>query len=191
LQGRTKGVLLNIMDRMNRGQEALPWEPDSPEAEFTHSMLRDAAMWAVGDLASCWARRPIARLVDPRQDEDALFAVLSVEKFGEPGLYDLDGLPPLPESEISGEAKVTAADALAELRAQLPFSDEEIQLLRGELGEQTRALGQPRPTVPNPELLKRWSGWLRDDELPSGVLPVSAAALKVRGICLRLYQAYS
>lgn len=147
-------------------------------------------MWAVGDLTSCWARRPIARLVDPKQDEDALFAVLSVERFGDPELYDLDGLPPLPESEASGESKMTAADALAELRTQLPFSDKEIRLLRGELGEQTRALGQLRPTVPNPELLKRWSGWLRDDELPSGVLPVSAAALKVRNICLRFHRAY-
>jgi hypothetical protein len=173
------------------GQDALPWEPDSPEVALTHSMLMDAAGWAAGSLATCWGRRPIARLVDTPQDEDALFAVLSLEKFGEPGLYDLDGLPPLPESEMTSEAKVTTADALADLRAQLPFSDEEIRLLRCELREQTRGdWTAPTPHVPDPELLERWSKWLRDDELPSGVLPVSAAALKVRSICLRFYHAY-
>lgn len=116
--------------------------------------------------------------------------MLGVEKFGDPTLYDLDGLSPLPEWETTGESKTTAADALAELRAQLPFTDAEIARLRLELREQHRDWTQPRPHVPDPELLERWSKWLRDDELPSGVLPVSAAALKVCNILSRFYRAY-
>jgi hypothetical protein len=178
------------MNRMNWGQEALPWKPDSPEVALAHLMLRHAANLAACSLATCWARRPIARKVDPRQDEDALFAVLRLERFGESELYDLDGLPPLPESEFSSEPKMTTADALADLRAQLPFSDDEIQLLRRDLKDDTREYIQPRPQVPDPELLERWSKWLRDDALPNGVLPVSAAALKVHNICSRFYDAY-
>jgi hypothetical protein len=175
---------------MHWGQNALPWKPDSPEVELTHSMLRHAANMAGGELASCWARRTTAWHMDPRADEDALFAVLRLEKFGEPELYDLDGLPPLPESEVSYEPKMTTADALADLRAQLPFSYDEIRLLRRDLKDDTREYVQPRPQVPDPELLDRWSRWLRDDALPNGVLPVSAAALKVHSICSRFYWAY-
>lgn len=182
-------VLLNGMG-MERGQDAVPWTPDTPEVELTHSMIGDAARRALLDLGSTWGRRPIARLLDPGQDEAALFAVLDVEKFGEPTHYDLDGLPPLPESDTSGLPKMTTADALLDLRAELPFSDDEIRLLRRNLRPVPGDWTQPSPTVPDPELLKRWSKWLRDDELPSGVLPVSAAALKVHSILLRLGETY-
>ena len=158
-----------------------------PEAELTQHAMRDAAAFAASQIATTWHLRPTASRRDSGDEERALFSVLALERFADPVLYNLAQFPVLPESPSSHEAEISVADALAELRTELPYSDEEITGLRQQLTVWNRSDMGTWPQVSNPEHLERWSGWLRCDPLPSGRLPVSAPALKVHAICSRLY----
>lgn len=161
----------------------------APEVELVVREINRAAAFAASSLASAWDKRATAEWIDPERDEDALFAVVDLERLGESPSVELESLPFLPEVQPNWEPGRTLTGEFAELHALLPFDDDELVIVRGGLLVWNRTVTGTRPALADPELLKKWRDWLREPPDTEGIQRVSPAPLAVHTICSRLYQA--
>lgn len=179
-------LMLDPMVRLGR----IHLEKASPEVEWTVREVGRAAAKAASVLTWTWHKRPNEEWIDPEREEHALFAVVDLERHGESPSAELEALPLLPEAPPSWESGRTLTGELADLRAALPFADDELTVLRDGLTAWNPtsdfASGYKEPELAQPELLAKWQEWLREPPDADGLKRVSPGALATHVLCLRL-----
>lgn len=152
------------------------FDPDERIDNAASDVARGAS-----DLATSWHLRPTAELRVPEEEVDALFLLLhgeqaATEFHAEPSNWVVH----FDEEEIT--------EPLERMRRALPFSDDEIELLRAAhpcWSHETRSwTSQPPEAVE--ALIANWHQWLREpaDETGEEYISVGAAELYISYVVL-------
>jgi hypothetical protein len=162
----------------------------SPEVELVVREVNSAAAEAASRLASTWDRRATIDVLDLDEDEAAMFAVVGLEKLNDSlPSAEFASMPFLPEARPNWDPGRTLDGEFADLRALLPFVDDELAILRGGLLALTQLPEGMRPKATDYRLRPKFSDWLRQPADEDGIYRPRPEALAAHTLCVRLYGA--